>query len=234
MSFASRLIPRSGNAVRGYFLVALGVLALGLGGGCEDKHIGRPCNTNVADAGASGGQVAILTSPSLECPSRICLQPAPGGTGFGRRSAGRRRGDVHARPARRTTTAPTAIPARCARSDFVCTWPTTTGSFCCQKMCVCHDFVVVPTGGIPEPSTCLSPSSRRAEPADLPERPVSDSALSGRRRPTRRSGAELERVRDVDDIREGGRPPGTSPPRRRSDTPRLKGSRPPGRGALPG
>ena len=56
MSFASRLIPRSGNAARGYFLVALGALVIGLGGGCDDKHIGRPCNTNVADAGASGRQ----------------------------------------------------------------------------------------------------------------------------------------------------------------------------------
>src|SRR5579862_1462019 len=79
MRFASRHIPRAGSSVRGYFLVALGVLALGLGA-CEDKHIGRPCVTNApADAGASGGQVAIISSPNLQCPSRICLQPAPEG-----------------------------------------------------------------------------------------------------------------------------------------------------------
>ena len=157
MSFASRLIPRSGNAVRGYFLVALGVLALGLGGGCEDKHIGRPCNTNVADAGASGGKIAILTSPSLECPSRICLQAALGGTESAEDQA-----KVGA-----TCTASCSTDDDCSDSDpgtlcqhgFVCTIPTTTGSFCCQKMCVCHALVYVPPGGIPEPSTCMSPPS---------------------------------------------------------------------------
>lgn len=162
MSFASRLIPRSGNAVRGYFLVALGVLALGLGGGCEDKHIGRPCNTNVTDAGASGGQVAILTSPSLECPSRICLAAAHLGTGSA--------DDQNKLPAMCTATCSTdddcsdGDPSSPCMGNFVCTWPTTAGSFCCQKMCVCHDLVYVPPGGIPEPQTCLSPPSGPSPP----------------------------------------------------------------------
>ena len=114
MSFASRLIPRSGSAVRGYFLVVLGALALGLGG-CEDKHIGRPCNTNVTDAGAAGGgQVAILTSPAWNVrnasassrprwePNRPPRSSSPKG-----RRAWRR--------ARRTTTALTPIRERSAR-----------------------------------------------------------------------------------------------------------------------
>jgi hypothetical protein len=162
MSFASRLIPRSGNAVRGYFLV-LGVLALGLGGGCEDKHIGRPCNTNVADAGVTGGRVAILTSPSLECPSRICLQAAPQGTGSADEQA--------AEGAMCTTGCSTdddcsdSDPGTKCTGNFICTWPTTTGNFCCQKMCVCHDFVVVPKGGIPEPQSCLSASAGGPSPS---------------------------------------------------------------------
>jgi hypothetical protein len=158
MSFASRLIPRDGSAMRGYFLVALSALALGLGGGCEDKHIGRPCNTNVADAGISGGRVAILTSPSLECPSRICLQAAPAGNG--------ETGDEQtAEGAMCTAGCSTdddcsdSDPGTLCKKDFICTWPTTTGSFCCQKMCVCHDFVVVPQNGIPEPQTCMSVSA---------------------------------------------------------------------------
>jgi hypothetical protein len=163
MSFASRLIPRSGSAVRGYFLMVLGVLALGLGGGCEDKHIGRPCNTNVPDAGATGGQVSILTSPSLECPSRICLQAATLGI---MESAE----DQAAEGAMCTAGCSTdddcsdSDPGTLCKKGFVCTWPTTTGSFCCQKMCVCHDFVTVPSGGIPEPSTCLSPGNNGPNP----------------------------------------------------------------------
>jgi hypothetical protein len=155
MRFASRLIPHAGGSVRGYFLLALGVLALGLGGGCEDKHIGRPCVTNAADAGASGGQVAVISSPNLQCPSRICLEPAPEGAVTTASSEGA------------FCTAPCSTDDDCSDADpgtkcttgFVCTWPTTSGPFCCQKMCVCHDFVVVPKGGFPVPSTCESPGS---------------------------------------------------------------------------
>jgi len=158
MSFASRLIPRSGNAVRGYFLVALGVLALGLGGGCEDKHIGRPCNTNV-DAGAiSGGHVAVLTSPSLECPSRICLEAANLGVMESAEEQAAE-GSMCTAPCSTDDDCSDGDPGTQCKKGFVCTWPTTTGAFCCQKMCVCHDFVKVDPGGIPEPTACLSPSA---------------------------------------------------------------------------
>jgi hypothetical protein len=161
MSFASRLIPRTGGSVRGYFLVALGMLALGLGA-CENQHIGRPCVTSApADAGASGGQVAIIESPNLQCPSRICLQPAPEGAvpGAATESA--------------FCTATCSTDDDCSDTDpgtqcmtgFVCTWPTTSGPFCCQKMCVCHDFVVVPKGGFPVPNTCESPSNGGPSPS---------------------------------------------------------------------
>ena len=51
MRIASRVIPHAGKSARGYLLVALGVVALGLAG-CNDQHIGRPCVTNAPpDAG---------------------------------------------------------------------------------------------------------------------------------------------------------------------------------------
>jgi hypothetical protein len=37
-------------------------------------------------------------------------------------------------------------------------WPTTVGDFCCQKMCVCRDFVVEPGGGFTEPAVCTQAS----------------------------------------------------------------------------
>ena len=155
MSFASRLIPRSVGSVRGYLLVALGAAAIAVGGGCTDNHIGRPCNTNVMDAGASGGSLAIITSPSLECPSRICIQPAPEGSTLGK-------DQQIAEGAMCTASCSTdddcsdSDPGTLCTKGFVCTWPTTSGPFCCQKMCVCHDLVFVPPNGIPEPTTCSS------------------------------------------------------------------------------
>ncbi len=76
MRFPSRLNSRAGQFARGFALVAFGVVILA--GACDDKHIGRPCQTGVppADAGTSGGAFATVTSPALECPSRICLLPA--------------------------------------------------------------------------------------------------------------------------------------------------------------
>ncbi len=45
------------------------------------------------------------------------------------------------------------------KSDFVCMVPTTSGPFCCQKMCVCHDFVIEPKGGFQTPTACKPPGS---------------------------------------------------------------------------
>jgi hypothetical protein len=156
MRFASRLIPSAGRSVRGYFLVALGALAIGFGGGCTDNHIGRPCNINVADAGASGGSVAILTSPSLECPSRICIQPAPGGSTLSKDQQ-LAEGAMCTAGCSTDDDCSDSDPGTLCTKGFICTWPTTSGPFCCQKMCVCHDLVFVPPMGIPEPTTCMPP-----------------------------------------------------------------------------
>jgi hypothetical protein len=32
--------------------------------------------------------------------------------------------------------------------------PTTVGDFCCEKMCVCRDFVYEPQGGFQTPAVC--------------------------------------------------------------------------------
>jgi hypothetical protein len=163
MRFPSRVIPHAGISARGYLLLVAGVVALGLGStGCEEQHIGRPCVTNVpADAGVSGGNVAIITSPSLQCPSRICIQPPPLGIVA----------NAEAEGAMCTATCNTdddctdTDPGTKCTKGFVCAWPTTSGPFCCQKMCVCHDFVVVPKDGFQTPATCMGPNSGGPSPA---------------------------------------------------------------------
>jgi hypothetical protein len=135
----------------------LAVASFGLSAGCEDKHIGRSCElgTTSPDAGTSGGSVATISSPALECPSRICILPG---------------GDT----ANTENTGPLCT-ASCSSNDdcsdgesgpkgdpndrhcengFVCMWPTTVGDFACQKLCVCRDFVVEPRGGFQKPTVC--------------------------------------------------------------------------------
>jgi len=158
MRFPSRLNPRAGQFARGFALVAFGVVVLAAGG-CDDKHIGRPCQIGVPppDAGSSGGAFATITSPALECPSRICLL------------ANDVNGDATKYKEGASCTAPCSTDDDCSdaetgskndmsdfhcKTNFLCTWPTTVGPFACQKLCVCHDFLLVPTGGIQPPAAC--------------------------------------------------------------------------------
>lgn len=167
MRIASRPFARVGGSARSYFLMTLGVLVLGWAAGCEDKHIGRPCLTNAPDdAGASGGQVAIVSSPNLQCPSRICLQPADE---F--QAAADHTGPFCTDTCStdddcsdgETGSKSNPMDTHC-KSNFVCAVATTSGPFCCQKYCICHDFVIVPPGGFKTPQACLSPSNSGPNP----------------------------------------------------------------------
>jgi hypothetical protein len=141
----------------------LGVLVLGWAtAGCEDKHIGRSCETN-ADAGGAQ-HVTVVASPVLACPSRVCLFPTDSSSA----------GDATTYHDGAFCTASCSTDDDCSdgeigdksnaedhrcKSNFVCAIATTSGPFCCQKFCICHDFVYVPQGGIPEPVACESPNS---------------------------------------------------------------------------
>ena len=95
---------------------------------------------------------------SARAASASCPAPRRPSTGTGPA--------LHGAAAAPTTTARTARAAsktdptdpRC-KTGFTCMWPTTVGSFCCQKMCVCRDFVTEPMGGFKQPEVCTSTSS---------------------------------------------------------------------------
>jgi len=148
-------LPSISPAARGLLLFALATLSLG--GACEDKHVGRICElgTNSPDGGSSGGSTAIISSPALECPSRICILPA-GDTGNVANTgplctAGCSSND----DCSDGETGPKGNPTdRHCEQGFVCMWPTTVGDFACQKFCVCRDFVVEPMGGFKKPTVC--------------------------------------------------------------------------------
>jgi hypothetical protein len=165
MRFPSLINPRAGRFARGLVLVAFGVVILA--GACDDKHIGRPCQTGVpvVDAGSSGGTFATVTSPALECPSRICLLPGD----LGEATADHDGAFCTASCSTdddcsdgETGSKSDPNDTRC-KSGFVCGWPTTVGPFCCQKMCICHDFLTVPAGGLVEPAACMPGSGSTCE-----------------------------------------------------------------------
>jgi hypothetical protein len=143
----------------------LGLATVALGNtGCEDKAIGRPCDV-LTDAGISQG---VFNSQALECPSRVCIKPivqqnaqnyptdpptgplcsAPcsqdsdceGMTGTP--CSGKDKADLNAACHRDT---------KC-KSGFVCAIPFVKGAVCCQKLCVCKDFLA--PSGLPTPIAC--------------------------------------------------------------------------------
>ena len=142
--------------------IAVALLLIGVGG-CEDKHIGRPCSLGIP---ADGGDTTI-TSPALQCPSRICILPQ---ADHDPRSA--KQIDDHRDGTTSLCTASCSGDGDCAgegadkndstdqrcRGGFTCMWPTTVGPFCCQKMCVCRDFVTPPENGWTKPPICSDPN----------------------------------------------------------------------------
>jgi len=140
-----------------FAVLAFALAVVAVGAGCEDKHVGRPCDLGIAsDAGA--GSVATITSPALQCPSRICLLPGaekdPKGTTSLCTAGCESNSDCE--DAELGTNDPS--DHRC-KTGFVCMWPTTVGNFCCQRYCVCRDFVTEPTGGFKPPKACEAPST---------------------------------------------------------------------------
>jgi hypothetical protein len=138
---------------------AFAVALLGLvASGCEDKHIGRVCDLDTQDAGApTTGTSSTIQGQAVECPSRICLLPAMEKT---------------------TTTGPLCTAtcssdddcsdgettsdqtSRQCKSGFVCMVATTVGNFCCERMCVCKDFVDTTRADFKAtPTVCMSGQS---------------------------------------------------------------------------
>jgi hypothetical protein len=134
-------------------LPALIVAAL-VGVGCGPSNgVGRPCDVGTTPPASTSGQVMTLSSPALECPSRICLLPSGGSTsGTGALCTAGCDSDADCEDGERGVKGDPA-DSRC-KSGFACMWPTTVGAFACQKMCVCRDFVGEPTGGFQKPASC--------------------------------------------------------------------------------
>jgi hypothetical protein len=136
-------------------LGALFVAAVVLFGntGCEDKAIGRPCDI-LTDAGSEQG---VYNSQALDCPTRICLKPVrdkeapavdPATTAYCSASCSQDSDcDGQIRESGNTN------DTRC-QNGYTCAIPFMKGPLCCQKLCLCKDFVNKNTGA-QTPEACL-------------------------------------------------------------------------------
>jgi hypothetical protein len=134
----------------GTFLLA--AVALFGNTGCEDKAIGRSCDV-LTDAGNAQG---VFNSEALECPSRICLKPVvqegatmpdPPTTAYCSASCSQ---DSDCDGQTRDQSNPHDY--RCQKG-FSCGIAFVKGKICCQKLCLCKDFLN-PSVGAPTPIAC--------------------------------------------------------------------------------
>ena len=150
MRFPSPLSSISPSA-RKFALLAFGLALFALGGACEDKHIGRTCELGTMPMGGTSGSVATVSSPALECPSRICLLPGAE-SGNTANTGPLCTASCESNDDCEGETGPKGDPNdHHCENGFVCMWPTTVGSFKCQRFCVCRDFVTEPPGGFKPP-----------------------------------------------------------------------------------
>jgi hypothetical protein len=127
-------------------LVVLMSAAFGVGAmGCEDNPVGRIC-----DLGAAQPQTdeAVVASPSLDCVSRTCLRvplgkELPPGSSFPAGTNGLCTATCN------SDSDCDRVPESPCLTGFTCGVPPgiTVGPFCCQKFCICKDYIVVPASG---------------------------------------------------------------------------------------
>jgi hypothetical protein len=116
--------------------------------GCGGEPVGRVCDLGTQMPAASE---VVLASGSLDCVTRTCLRvpltnELPPGSSFPTGTAG-------------LCTAPCETDDDCESEPgspcvggFTCGIPVSVGPFCCQKFCVCKDYVE--NGELPELAAC--------------------------------------------------------------------------------
>ena len=120
-------------------LVLAAALALGGLSACQGEPVGRLCF--VGDDTNTQGE-AIVASPALECQSRTCLR-MPGAAEALCTAGCDGSGDCD------------GVDESPCLGGFACMVPVTVGPFCCEKLCVCKDYLPeTESGDYPAPAAC--------------------------------------------------------------------------------
>jgi hypothetical protein len=128
----------------------LALLAVGFLGACSENPVGRICDLGVEDPNPNE---SVVASPSLDCQSRTCLKvplqrELPEGGVYPDGNRGLCTADCS------TDDDCDRVPESPCKTGFTCAVAVVVGPFCCEKKCICKDYIVVPEGGVPLPESC--------------------------------------------------------------------------------
>ncbi|MBK9030363.1 MAG: hypothetical protein IPL61_03330 [Myxococcales bacterium] len=132
-----------------WFVAAIAARALV---GCSDNPVGRICDLGLDDPGLNQ---AVVGSPSLDCPTRTCLKvpKVNPDTPEGFQPLSANKGMCTATC--ESDSDCDKVPESPCVTGFACGVALTVGPFCCQKFCICKDYVVIPDSGkLPDPLAC--------------------------------------------------------------------------------
>lgn len=148
--------------VRSYLVAISACVGLALGPACGNE-VGRICDLGVqgdTDAGVDdegpADNRAVIGSPSLDCQSKLCLKvpvdldkELP--DDFQELSTNRGMCTDFCE----SDDDCDKVPESPCVTGFSCGVAVTVGPFCCQKVCICKDYIVLPEGGsLPTPAAC--------------------------------------------------------------------------------
>jgi len=129
--------------------IAGALLAFGAGA-CTDNPVGRICDLGVE---VPNETESVVASPSLDCQSRTCLKipqaaELPPGSRYPEGNRGLCTAECDA------DEDCDRVPESPCKTGFTCAIPVVVGPFCCRKMCMCKDYIVIPEDGLPIPAAC--------------------------------------------------------------------------------
>lgn len=142
--------------------------------GCPDNPVGRICDLGVQEPNPNE---SVVASPSLDCQSRTCLKvplnrELPEGSRYPTGNKGLCTAECD------NDEDCDRVPESPCKTGFTCAVPVVVGPFCCRKMCICKDYIVIPEDGVvPTPEACLEGDAansccnlagRREDPAMYP------------------------------------------------------------------
>lgn len=132
-------------------VVFAGALMFGVSAaGCADNPVGRICDLGVEDPNPNE---SVVASPSLDCQSRTCLKvplgrDLPEGSRYPTGNKGLCTAECE------SDDDCDRVPESPCKTGFTCAVPVVVGPFCCRKLCICKDYIVIPDGGVPLPEAC--------------------------------------------------------------------------------
>ena len=120
--------------------------------GCSENPVGRICDLGLTP----GESESVVASPSLDCVTRTCLRiPVQPGAEL-EAGVNYPTGDLGMCTAECDSDDDCdRVPESPCRTGFTCAVPVVVGPFCCRKLCICKDYIVIPDGGVPLPEACI-------------------------------------------------------------------------------